>query len=96
MTFSKSINQLCIFLGYIESPPQILAGSPFGKMKRLEHDQAKSGFTVFILSLAAIVSETTTEVVHKALETRHRKSMNGVKIILADPFRQKGCKSIIG
>lgn len=43
--------------------------SVFGKMKRLEHDQAKSGFTVFILSLAAIVSETTTEVVHKALET---------------------------
>ena len=38
-------------------------------MKRLKHDQAKSGFTVFILSLAAIVSETTTEVVHKALET---------------------------
>jgi hypothetical protein len=43
--------------------------SIFGKMKRLEHDQAKSGFTVFILSLAAIVSKTTTEVVHKALET---------------------------
>jgi len=43
--------------------------SVFGKMKWLEHDQSKSGFTVFILSLAAIVSETTTEVVHKALET---------------------------
>ena len=43
--------------------------SVFGKMKKLEHDQAKSGFTVFILSLAAIVSKTTTEVVHKALET---------------------------
>jgi hypothetical protein len=38
-------------------------------LKRLEHDQAKSGFTVFILSLAAFVSETTTEVVHKAMET---------------------------
>ena len=43
--------------------------SVFGKMKRLENDQSKSGFTVFILSLAAIVSKTTTEVVHKALET---------------------------
>ena len=43
--------------------------SVFGKMKRLEHDQAKSGFTVFILSLAAIVSKTTTEIVHEALET---------------------------
>jgi hypothetical protein len=38
-------------------------------MKRLEHDQAKSGVTVFILSLAAIVSKTTTEIVHEALET---------------------------
>ncbi len=43
--------------------------SIFGKMKSLEHDQAKSGFTVFILSLAAIVSETTVEVVKTALET---------------------------
>lgn len=43
--------------------------SVFGKMKRLEHDQAKSGFTVFILNLAAIVSKTTAEVIHKALET---------------------------
>lgn len=43
--------------------------SVFGKMKRLEQDQAKSGFTVFILSLAAIVSETSTDVVQKALET---------------------------
>jgi len=43
--------------------------SVFGKMKRLEHDQVKSGFTVFVLSLAAIVSDTTVEVVQKALET---------------------------
>jgi len=50
--------------------------SVFGKMKRLEHDQAKSGFTVFILSLAAIVSKTTTEVVHKALETVPTKEIH--------------------
>jgi len=50
--------------------------SVFGKMKRLEHDQAKSGFTVFILSLAAIVSKTTTEVVHKALETIPTKGIH--------------------
>lgn len=43
--------------------------SVFGKMKRLEQDQAKSGFTIFILSLAAVVSETTSEVVQQALET---------------------------
>ncbi|WP_300458573.1 hypothetical protein [Desulfobacula sp.] len=50
--------------------------SVFGKMKRLEHDQAKSGFTVFILSLATIVSKTTTEVVHKALETVPTKKIH--------------------
>ncbi len=37
-------------------------------MKRLEHDQSKNGFTVFILSLAAFVSKTTKETVHNALE----------------------------
>jgi hypothetical protein len=50
--------------------------SVFGKMKRLEHDQAKSGFTVFILSLAAIVSKTTTEIVHEALETVPTKKIH--------------------
>ena len=50
--------------------------SVFGKMKRLEHDQAKSGFTVFILSLAAIVSKTTTEIAHEALETVPTKKIH--------------------
>lgn len=43
--------------------------SSFGKLKRLEQDQAKSGFTGLVLSLGAMVSTTTAEVVHKALET---------------------------
>ena len=43
--------------------------SAFGKMKRLEQDQAKSGFTGLILGTAAIVSHTTQEVVTKAMET---------------------------
>jgi hypothetical protein len=43
--------------------------SVFGKLKHLKQDQAKSGFTGLVLSLAAIVSSTTTEVVQKALET---------------------------
>jgi hypothetical protein len=43
--------------------------SVFGRFKRLERDQAKSGFTSLLLSMAAIVSTTTTEVVKKALET---------------------------
>jgi hypothetical protein len=43
--------------------------SIFGKLKRVEQDQAKSGFTGLLLSVAAMVSTTTTEVVQKALET---------------------------
>lgn len=43
--------------------------SVFGKLKHLEQDQAKSGFTGLLLSVAAMVSTTTTEVVQKALET---------------------------
>ncbi len=43
--------------------------SVFGKMKWLEKDQAKSGFTGLILGVAAIVSHTTTDVVTKAMET---------------------------
>jgi hypothetical protein len=50
--------------------------SVFGKMKRLEQDQAKSGFTVFILGLAAMVAETTREVVQKALETVKTSAVN--------------------
>ncbi|HHB94941.1 MAG TPA: hypothetical protein ENK88_07330 [Campylobacterales bacterium] len=43
--------------------------SVFGKQKRLEQEQASSGFTGLILSIAAMVSTTTSEVVMKALET---------------------------
>lgn len=43
--------------------------SVFGTLKRLEHDQAKSGFTGLLLGIGAVVSPTTPEVVHKALAT---------------------------
>jgi hypothetical protein len=43
--------------------------SVFGKLKRLEQNQAKSGFTGLVLSVAAVVSETTQEVVQQAIET---------------------------
>lgn len=42
--------------------------SVLGKMKRLEQDQAKSGFTGLVLSIGAMVSATTQEVVQKSLE----------------------------
>ena len=43
--------------------------SVFGKCKRLEQTQAKSGFTGLILTMGAMVATTTREVIHKALET---------------------------
>jgi hypothetical protein len=43
--------------------------SVFGKFKHIERDQAKAGFTGLILSLAAMVSTTTAEVVQQALAT---------------------------
>ena len=43
--------------------------SVFGKLKYLERNQAKSGFTGLVLSVCAMVSATTAEVVHQALET---------------------------
>lgn len=43
--------------------------SVFGKLKRLEQEQARSGFTGLILSIGAMVSTTTKEVIQKALET---------------------------
>jgi len=35
----------------------------------LEHDQSKGGFTGLVLSIAAMVSTTTGEVIQKALQT---------------------------
>jgi hypothetical protein len=43
--------------------------SVLGKMKRLEHDQARSGFTGLLLAISAMVSVTTTDVVRQTLET---------------------------
>jgi hypothetical protein len=43
--------------------------SVLGKFKHVERDQAKGGFTGLVLSLAAMVSTTTLEVVQQALAT---------------------------
>jgi hypothetical protein len=43
--------------------------SVFGKFKRLEDTQAKSGFTGLILTMSAMVATTTREVIQTALET---------------------------
>jgi hypothetical protein len=43
--------------------------SVFGKFKNLERNQAKSGFTGLLLGLAALVSETTEQVIQGCMET---------------------------
>ena len=49
--------------------------STFGKLKCLEQDQSKSGFTGLVLSLGAIVSSTTQDVIRAAMETTPTKKI---------------------
>jgi hypothetical protein len=49
--------------------------SCFGKLKALEQHHSQSGFTSLILSLGALVSPTTAEVVAHALQTVHTKDV---------------------
>ena len=49
--------------------------SIFGKWKRLEGDQARSGLTGLVLALGAIVSHTTAEVIRQALESVPTKTV---------------------
>ena len=76
-----------ILLAFVEEesskakPDERLLGSSeviesvFGKLKGIEQDQAKSGFTNLLLSTAAIVSKTTEDVVEKALKTVRTKEV---------------------
>ncbi len=43
--------------------------SVLGKLKELEQDQARSGFTGLLLGLCALVSTTTLEVIERAMES---------------------------
>lgn len=75
---AKKVRELLIAFVEEESskakPNERLLGSSeviesvFGKLKRLENNQAKSGFTGLILGTAAMVSETTKDVVENALK----------------------------
>ena len=49
--------------------------SVLGRFKQLEHEQVKSGFTGLLLSLAALVSATTPEVIQTALERVRTKQV---------------------
>lgn len=56
-------------------PDELLVGSSevleslFGKFKDLEGEQSKSGFTGLLLSIPAMVSTTTGDIIRKAMET---------------------------
>jgi hypothetical protein len=64
--------------------------SVFGKIKRLEQDQAKSGFTGLILATAAIVSHTTQEVITSAMETvPTKKVIDWIKDKLGQSLQSK-------
>ena len=43
--------------------------SSFGKLKSLEGDQNKGGFTTFLLTYAALLSKTTPQIIKQALES---------------------------
>jgi hypothetical protein len=43
--------------------------SVFGKQKRIERDQANSGFTGLLLTHSAMVADTTQDLIHQALAT---------------------------
>ncbi len=49
--------------------------SVFGKLKYLEADQVKSGFTGLLLSIPAMLSKTTGEVIHQAMEVVSTKKV---------------------
>lgn len=51
--------------------------SCFGKLKSLEHEHSRSGFTGFVLSLCSVVGTTTAEVVQQALESSRIKDVLG-------------------
>jgi hypothetical protein len=51
--------------------------SVIGKLKSLEQDQSKSGFTGMLLSLPAMLSRTTQDVIQKALEPTPKKKVYG-------------------
>jgi len=64
--------------------------SVLGKLKRLEQDQAKSGFTGLLLSIGAMVSSTTSDVILKALETvPTKKVLDWCKEILGRSVQAK-------
>jgi hypothetical protein len=68
LNFIKEQQQVCKEDEKILHSSQIIE-SLFGKLKFLEKEQSRSSFTSLILSVAAMVSKTTNDMVQTAMET---------------------------
>jgi len=70
--------------------------SVIGKFKSLEQDQSKSGFTAMILSLASMLSKTTQDVIHKAIESvPTKKVLEWMKENIGQSVQSKKRKSYL-
>jgi hypothetical protein len=80
-TFNQKIIMLVEKESSYAKPQERLLGSSeiieslFGKQKNIEKQHAKNGFTGLLLSLAACVSKTTTDVIKNAMESVKTKSV---------------------
>jgi hypothetical protein len=83
LTFIKEQQKVCNENERLLHSSQILE-SLFGKFKFLEKEQSKNSFTSLILSIGAMVSKITADILKKALETINIDMIN------------KWCKEIIG
>lgn len=69
--------------------------SILGKLKYLEKDQAKSGFTVLLLSIGAVVASTASDVILTALESvPTQKIRNWRQEMLGDSVQAKRKKAL--
>jgi hypothetical protein len=69
--------------------------SVFGKLKRLEQSQSKSGFTSFVLSVGALVATTTNDIIEKALQAVPTKNVfDWGKKILGPSVQSKRKKAL--
>jgi hypothetical protein len=104
---TEQSNRICSeLLSFVEKeslkakPNERLPGSSeviesiFGKMKQLEQSQSNSGFTGLILSIAAMVSETTVDVIRKAMDTvRTKDVLEWCKKMLGESVQAKRKKA---
>ena len=107
LAHTEQSNRICSeLLSFVEEeslkakPNERLPGSSeviesiFGKMKQMEQSQSNSGFTGLILSIAAMVSETTVDVIRKAMDTvRTKDVLEWCKNILGESVQAKRKKA---